>query len=68
MDEDEEDVQDDGEPGPVWVGPVFEGEEVLFALGVDSRAEAEGGDADCDPGELVGYTDDTGGEGGWLVF
>lgn len=39
--------------GPVGVCPVFEGEEVLEALGADCGAEAEGGDADADPGELV---------------
>ena len=31
---------------------------MLFVLGFDAGSEAEGGDADGDPGELVGDADD----------
>lgn len=50
-------VEADRKDGAVWVGPVLEGEKVLEALGPDSAAEAERRNADTDPGELVGNTD-----------
>ena len=53
-------VEADGEDGAVGVRPVLEGEEVFETLGADGAAEAEGGDADADPGELVGDADDAG--------
>lgn len=58
LDEDEEAVENDREPGSPGVRPVFEREQVGFALGGETGAEANGGDADGDPAELVGHTDD----------
>lgn len=58
--EDQDDVQADGDDGADGVCPVLEGEEVFEVLAADGGAEAEGSDADADPGDLVGDADDAG--------
>lgn len=59
MDKHDETVQYDAEPGAVRVRPIAEGEEVRLALEGESGAEADRGDANGNPAQLVGYTDDT---------
>ena len=56
--QDNEDVQHDAQDGSDGVGPVPEREQVFFPLRFQAGAEAEGGDADADPGELVRHADD----------
>lgn len=49
LDEDEEAVEDDAEPGADGVRPVLEGQEVRLVLHGEGAAEADRGDADGDP-------------------
>lgn len=58
--EDQDDIQPDGDDGADGVRPVLEGEEMLEVLPADGGAEAQGGDADADPRDLVGDADDAG--------
>lgn len=57
--EDQDGVENHRQDGADGVGPVLVGEEVLEVLVADAGAEAQGGDADEEPGELVGDADDT---------
>lgn len=50
-------VEKNRQPWSVGVCPVFEWEEVRFVLSLETGAESDGCDADCDPAELVGNTD-----------
>lgn len=56
--QDEDGVQADRKDGAIWVGPILEGEKVLKTLSTDGAAEAERRNADTNPGELVGDTND----------
>lgn len=58
LDENEEAVENNREPGSPGVRPILEREQVGFALGGETGAEANGSDADGDPAELVGHADD----------
>ena len=58
MHEDQHAVEPDGEHRSDGVCPVVVGEEVFEILVAEAGAEAEGGDADAGPGELVGDADD----------
>lgn len=51
--QDQERVEDDGEPGAIRVRPVLKGQQMRLALAGDGGAEAERSDANGNPAELV---------------
>ena len=55
----QDDIQSDSENRSHGIRPVLVREEMFQVLFADCGAEAEGGETDKGPGELVGDTDDT---------
>lgn len=60
LDEDEDGVEPNSDDRAHGVSPVFEGEEVFHVSLAEGGSESERGDADADPGELVGDANDAG--------
>lgn len=59
LDEYQETVEKNGQPGSVGVCPVLEGEEMRLALALKPGSESDRGHANCDPRQLIGNTDQT---------
>lgn len=59
LNQNQNDIQSYGKNRSHGIRPVLVGKEMFQVLFADCGAEAEGGETDKGPGELVGDTDDT---------